>query len=393
MKSKVYIAAILSMLPLISVAQHGFDSILREVEQNNTELAAYRQQTDAQKLENKTGIYLQNPEVDGAYLWGTPSAIGNRQDFSVMQPFDFPSAYKHRSKLADTRNVQADYAYAEKRMLVLLQAKQLCINLVYLNKRCAELQQRLVNAESLSKAYSAAFDKGEVNILDRNKANLSLLNAQQDVKLAEADRRGVLQQLATLNGGKPVEFSEQRYPQAEIPENFDEWFATVEANNPSLQLASGDVEATKQQVSLSKSLTLPKFSAGYMLENVVGERYQGVKVALTVPLWENKNTVKQAKAQNLAAQSSYTSVKQSAKGYLKSLYDKAKALQEANSGYQQNLQLLSNADLLKKALDKGHLNLVEYVMELQLYYDAIDRMLDEEQNLYLALVELKAWEL
>ena len=36
-------------------------------------------------------------------------------------------------------------------------------------------------------------------------------------------------------------------------------------------------------------MTLPKFSAGYSLERTLGQKYQGISVGISIPLWENKN--------------------------------------------------------------------------------------------------------
>ena len=88
-------------------AQNDFLSVLNEIEKNNTTLEAWRQRTDAGKLSSKTGIYLQNPEVGFNYLWGSPDEIGNRTDFSVMQSFDFPSAYRYKKNIAELEVNQA----------------------------------------------------------------------------------------------------------------------------------------------------------------------------------------------------------------------------------------------------------------------------------------------
>ena len=44
-------------------AQTNIEDVLKAVEQNNTTLQALRQTADAQKLENRTGLPLPDPEV------------------------------------------------------------------------------------------------------------------------------------------------------------------------------------------------------------------------------------------------------------------------------------------------------------------------------------------
>src|SRR5690554_5758435 len=80
-------------------AQNQVENVLVEIEKNNKTLSALRKNAEAQRLENKTGNYLQNPEVEYNYLWGNPTPVGNRTDFNVTQSFDFPTAYRYRNQI------------------------------------------------------------------------------------------------------------------------------------------------------------------------------------------------------------------------------------------------------------------------------------------------------
>ena len=51
-------------------AQSSVETALKAIEENNNTLKALKETTKSQKLENKTGIYLSNPEVGFNYLWG-----------------------------------------------------------------------------------------------------------------------------------------------------------------------------------------------------------------------------------------------------------------------------------------------------------------------------------
>ena len=46
----------------------------------------------------------------------------------------------------------------------------------------------------------------------------------------------------------------------------------------------------------------PQFFAGYMREQVPSETFQGIKVGLSVPLWNSVNTVKKTQLQGSALQ-------------------------------------------------------------------------------------------
>ena len=141
----VIIISIFLALPLYS--QNEIENVLKKIETNSTRLAALRQQMEAQKLGNRTGIFPANPEVEFNYLWGNPSAMGNRTDFLVKQSFDFPTAYAYRGKISDLQNTNAEFAYKSERLNLLLAAKQICIELIYKNALLKEYAVRLQNAE------------------------------------------------------------------------------------------------------------------------------------------------------------------------------------------------------------------------------------------------------
>lgn len=382
----------LTTIVLTTHAQDKVNDILLQIELNNKELAAYKHATEAQKIENKTGIYLENPVVDAAYLWGNPGETGNRQDFSIMQSLNFITASK-KGKIAGMLNDQINYVYSLKRKEILLQAKQLCIELGYLNAMSKELQNRLKHAETIDQAYEKRFENGDASIIDRNKAALSLLNARKELENNEISRKNTILKLESLNGGMSISDTEITYPVQELPIDFEVFYAENEGKNPELQVAASDINISKEQIGLNKAMGLPKLSAGYMLENVVGSRYQGIKVALTIPLWENKNNVKLAKVRNTAAHSYSLAVKQTNYDKYQILYEKAVSLQKMVNDYQTGLKNLNNADLLKKALDNGELNLIEYMLEIQFYYETMNKMQETRRDLELVIAELRALEL
>ena len=119
---KTIIITILILFTGITLnAQTNINSVLTSIEENNTTLKSLRESADAQKLENRTGIYLDNPEVGFNYLWGNPTDIGNRTDLSVSQTFDIPTITGMKSKIADERNGLVEWQYKAERMNILLE--------------------------------------------------------------------------------------------------------------------------------------------------------------------------------------------------------------------------------------------------------------------------------
>lgn len=389
MKPIIYI--LLSVLALSAQAQVSFDNVLKEIEMNNTTLKAYREKANADKIGNKTGINMANPEVEFGYLWGSPSGEGNRVDLNVTQSFDFPTAYRYKTQLSDGKNQQVDMIYDQQKVEILQQARLICVELVYQRKMNKILSDRLKQARELSDAYQKSFDQGNIDVLERNKTKLNLLNAEKALQINEVDLNLSKSELQRLNGGLDVE-EFNRYSDFTFPLNFIEWFAIVKANNPSLRVAEQDVELSRKQEQLTRALNLPKITAGYASERVSGTTFQGVSVGVSIPLWEGKNTVKHQKAQTVALQMQHEDSELQFRNTLKNQYDKAKKLSLLLKEYEDALSVTSSQDLLKMALDKGQLSLINYLLELSVYYETVDKYLETERDYQLAVAELQQWE-
>ncbi|KAB2871812.1 MAG: TolC family protein [Bacteroidales bacterium] len=384
------LSIIVSVVVFCSVAnaQSTIENILGDIEKNNTTIQALRQSADAEKIANKTGITPSNPEVEFGYLWGSPSAIGNRTDFSVTQSFDFPTAYLRKGQIANSRNSKVEFEYQSKVREIKLRASEICIDLIYLNALQSEYKRRFEHAKGISDSYKRRYDVGDVNILDYNKAQIYLLNATKELESNDVERKSLLTQLASLNGGKAIEFTDTVLANSTINPEFSQWYTQAEQNNPALAALKQEIEATQREVQLSRALSLPKFNAGYMSEKVAGEHFQGITVGLSIPLWENKNTVRYAKSRFAAYQSAEADSKLKYYNHLMMLHQKALGMQSNVDDYRTKLKSFSNTDLLQKALDKGEISLVEYLYELSFYYDSFENLLEMERDLNRVVVEM-----
>ncbi len=389
---KQTIIAIISTIVLIPnlYSQGNIENVLSEIEKNNTRLSALRKSAEAEKLRNKTGIYLQNPEFEFNYLWGNP-VIGNRTDVVITQSFDFPTAYKYKSQISDIRNEQVELEYQKQLRVVLLQARLVCIDLVYKNALKVELSKRLAHAQSIADSYKSKYEIGETNILEYNKAQLNLLNLSIELESIEIERTALLSELTALNGGTFIDFTDDVSQAQVIPADFEQWYVVAEQNNPVLNWLRQEIELSQKQEKFTKAMSLPKFQAGYMSERIVGEIFQGVTLGMSIPLWENKNSVKHAKANAVAFESIADDNKVQFYNQLKALHTKAISLQNSTNDYRKNLLLYDNSDLYKKALDKGEITMIEYILELSIYYKSLNKLLELEREQNKTLAELNQY--
>ncbi len=392
MKRILYLLLFGVLITFESNAQTSIEHVLQAVEKNNTTLSALRLRMQAMKLANKTDIFLPNPEVEFNYLFGSPSSIGNRTDISITQGFDFPTAYGHRNTISDLKNEQVTMEYEKQKRELILQASLVCNQLVYLNALVNEYLQRIETAKRLVGLFQTKFESGEANILDYNKAKLGLLDLSKKVESLQVDKNAQLAELTRLNGGIPVEFSESEFQKVIIPQDFETWYALAEENNPVLSWLKIETEVSRQNEKLNSALALPKIQAGYMSEKVVGEHFQGITVGMAVPLWENKNKLKEARANTEVADALVLDTKLTFYNRLKSLHAKAVQLQGSLADYRKELELCNNTELANKALELGEISMIEYLMELAVYYESFNNMLDIQKQLHYTLAELNKYE-
>ncbi|MFR3216402.1 MAG: TolC family protein [Dysgonomonas mossii] len=390
---KLIISLLFTALVFPVMAQNEVETVLKQIEENSTTLNAMREQMEADKLNNRTGIYLPNPEVEFNYLWGSPSVIGDRKDFNVTQSFDFATVFGQRSKLSKLQNVNVEIQYKSERINLLLRAKEILIELAYYNALAKEFRVRLTNAERIAETYQVRFDKGDANILENNKAQLNLTTVRNEMSRIEIEQNSLLSELKALNGGIDIAFSSTDLASEALASNFNDWYAVTETKSPVLQYVSGQIDISRQQVKLNRAAGLPKLTAGYMSEKVAGERFQGVTVGVSIPLWENKNRIKQAKAQVRAAETALEDTKTQFYNRLQNLYMRSSGLQANALKYRQALSSYNNESLLKKALDAGEISLLNYLLEIEYYYDAMNKVLEAEKDFSLSMAELSAVEL
>ncbi len=389
-----HIIMLLSTIILIGSNMYSqeIDKIITEVEKNNTTLIALRKIADADLIGNKTGLYLKNPEFAFNYLWGSPESIGNRKDISFLQSFDFPSAYAYRNQISEYQNVQVELEYQKQHKSIIMQIRLVCNSLIYHNALKLELDKRVANAQNIANSYKSKYDLGGVSIIDYNKAQINLLNIIKDAESNEISINALLSELKSLNGGINIEFIESGFPLQPLTKDFEQWYIQAEQNNPVLLWLKQEVLISQKNEKLNTAMGLPKFEAGYMSEDIVGQQFQGITIGLSIPLLENKNAVKYAKAKTIAMQSAETDTRILFYNNLKTLHTKTVSLQKSLNDYHANLQLYTNTGLLQKALDKGELSLAEYFYELTIYYESFNKLLELEMTLNETIIELNKFQ-
>ena len=255
-----------------------------------------------------------------------------------------------------------------------------------------ELEKQLHHAEQMNTAYQEMFRKGECGILDANKAGLHLLNARKAFEENEITRNQLQMELQGMNAGKDITLSDTVYQPVQIPDNFDTWYASISPANPVLKNIENRQEMQKQQLQLQKALCLPGISIGYQSERETESAYQGIGIGLSIPLWGNGRRLNAARAETEAQSVLGKDEQLQFYRQLQSLYEKAQQLHRLSEAYRLSIQQVDNGALLQLAFEKGEISLVEYLMELSVYYEALNQSIESEKDYMLTAYRLLLWE-
>lgn len=373
-------------MPSLADAQ-DFSSILKSIEANSTRLEAARIKDMAEKLDSKDLYTLEDPEVGFDYLFGA-EGIGHRIGFEVSQGFDFPTVISQKRKMAKEMQRVSELKYLSERQQLLLNARKLCIQVVYCNAIMDHLDEDLEETTAMSKAYETLFDKGEATAIDRNKAHQAFLFFKTEYDEFLAMRENLLNELKCLNGGNAVEISDTAFIFSPLSNDFDGWLAQNIGLHPELQLAEGELQAEKQSLKVAKGSRIPGFKIGYTGEFTREEKYQGPTIGLSLPLWGSGRKVKVAKLHVEAAEKSLEDTRLHLTTQLRGVYREALQLQDTYLRYRKHLTECDNSELLKKSLDSGQITLLQYLQERQFVHEMHEKILIAERDLALRKAEL-----
>ena len=376
MKRIIILAALCT--PMWMQAQ-SIDQILHNIEQNNKELQAQKHAADATKMENRTVNNLPDPTVNYSSFYSNAAEGGHGTELVASQGFDFPTQYITRNRHAALQNEAVDKQQQAARRDILLNAKNLCLDLILLNREKTLMDTRMKNADELQALYEKRLTTGDANILEVNKIKMERMNVQTEVAQNTSTHRTALQSLLAMNGNLPLEFSETAYPAVPEINDYNLMRDEVIASDLNLQAAAATTRAAEKQISVNRQGWLPKLEVGFRRNTSSVEAENGFVVGGSLPLFENRKKVKIAKAQAISAQLMQESIKDQAESGLMSLFNEMQQLKGAIHAYDVPLMYRS-LDLLKQALTEGQISLIEYFVETEGIYKNLQAYMQLENQ-------------
>lgn len=373
-------AALLAWLGVQGQTGTSIEQVLRTIETNNKELKANAQLITSKKLAAKTDNNLPDPSLSYSYLWGAKDKDQTIGELTVSQRFDFPSLYITRHHLNRTKMGAFDGQMDLFRQGVLLQAKEVCLDIIMLRKQKEILQERLKNAQELSVMYKKRLLTGDANAIEHNKINLELLNVKTEAALNQTALGNKIQQLRVLNGSIPVVFEESTYVPIALPSDYETLRLEVMASDYALQTLTNQSVVARKQIGVNKQQWLPKLEVGYRRNSDAGRAFNGMIVGFSFPIFDNRHKVKMAKAQSLQADLQKEQAVVEVESDLGQWYQEAITLRSSMDEYEQVFESQQDLALLKEALMGGQIGMIEYFVELSVVYQSKQNYLQLENQ-------------
>ncbi len=376
-------AAVLAFISYSAGAQ-DMESVLESVERNNVQLQSLRAANDAAKLETKMQNNLGDPSIEYSPFWAKGTDGISSSELVVSYGFDFPMQYVSRSRAGKLQRYAIDGQYQVERRNVLLQAKKLCLDIVFLSRKRELLSDRLGNADELLSVFNRRFSEGDASAIELNKIRMEKMDVAAALVQVETDLQTAMASLRTMNGGLPVQFDAMEYPRTMPVTDFETFRDTLMAAELELKASEADVRAAEQEIRVNRQNWLPQLQVGYRRNTALSEASNGFIVGASFPLFSNRYKSRIANARHTASQYRFNQVQIETEARIRTEYDEMMRLQEALGIYDVAL-MEETLEMLGKAVEAGQLSVIEYYTEADSIYSKL-LSLSEMENTYQKLI-------
>ena len=369
------IAVSLVLIASAAKAEGSIGDVLKQIAQNNLTLKALHHEGEAEVLDIKAANAPGGLSVEYSPFFRSGYSGVAESELVVSQEIQFPTKYADRNKQAKMQKAVGGKVYEKNRRDILLEAQLLCVDVIRLNKTLAMLGQRLRNSETLRQMYDKRMEAGDANILEVNKVKLDCMEVQTLVSEAQNERMLLLQQLAELNGGKPVAIDDVEIPKFQPIADFESYKALALASDADIQMAETMLQSADMNVKMQKREWLPDISFGYRRNTEQKEAVNGVLVGVSFPLYSNSKNIRAAKERRRSAQLQVEQARSAAESQLRSGYQQLVGLQQVLDHSDVKMMNESIA-LFAKALKQGEITALVYYEEINNIYQKLQRHID-----------------
>ena len=251
------------------------DSILS----HNTTLQALQGQHEADQIQNRSDLRWEDPEAEVGYTFGTPKGVEAQTSLSVTQSVDWALLTGQTKKRVRATNEKRTQIYLAERQKIAAEIRRQLTRLIYYNRLCTELQERLLHAREVQKLYQTRYSTGDINQIEWNKVCLNTGITKAELSRARTEQQYVLLDLQRLNGDRPLTCTDTVYSLAPLPALID-FQEMVVTRHPVLMGAEAAVNEAEQAVKVARAQAFPALEFGYSGDYTKGLRSNGFTVGV-----------------------------------------------------------------------------------------------------------------
>lgn len=383
---KILVTVLVSLVAAHVEAQQ-IELILEQVEQNNKELQAIRKTNEAAELEIRNRNLPDDPSLEYSpfYLKGTDGMASS--ELVVTQGFDFPTLYAARIKSGRLQKEVLNLQYLTARRDILLEAKNLCLDLIYQNRVRELLESRRKNAEELLALFTRRLEAGDATQLEVNKIKMDRMNVQTELTQAETARLTALQELLALNGNTPLTLEPTEYGSGLLAADYEKIYNEAVASDYALRTFQASEQAAAQEIRVNRQNWIPKLEVGYRRNTEMNEARNGFLIGASFPLFSSQRKVRIARAQHAGTQLQLENARMQTENRVRARIQELQALGKAAETYDVEL-LYQTLELLRTAVEKGEISVIDYYVEADGIYRNLQSYMSIERQYQGAVAEL-----
>lgn len=374
MKFKIIIA--LTFISTSLLAQNSeYELFMNTVRKNSPTISALQKRLEADKIGNRTGIAPDDPEADITVFPKKNTTF----EMNIVQSIEFPTVYTNRSKISKLNNQRSEASYLNEVRTVLNEARSAYFDAIYYNRKLALIEKSRSNAMMLQKMYEKRVETGDATRLEKNKIDALMLEVSTQYRQAIMGRENILNQIRTISGATVNNVADTIYPLFVFGSK-GEFSQTAINNNYILKVNTIDTLIAQRTLKLSRAEWMPGIKAGYRLEMDNRTATSGIIAGLSIPLWKNANRIKYAKMNISATRAQNESMKRLVNTEISNLYTTYDALKISLDEYYSFKDKTNTLELINKALKYGEISMLEYFVELNIWYSIEDRIIELERE-------------
>lgn len=382
MKTLSILAAMIMALPA-AAALPDYDAVVTEVLSQGYGIKADSLRMAAEVADVRAENVPEGPEAEFEHLWPSAPGPDNRWSAGVSQSFDWPGAYRARSRQADAMSAASREILRGVALDKALSAKLLVLDIINARQRLALCEEVAAGVRRVDSLTRRAYDLEAATVLDLRKTRLAVLDAERGIALARADIEALEASLVALgpagiNTAAWLEYPAQTLSPAPFnPEEYPEYRAA--------RARMGEAAA---RLSALRASSWPGITLGYRHAYEEGRHFNGLTVGLRLPSWSRKRRTEAARLEAEAIIADDTAVLARTFSEEEALRTTVRDLAAAMEKYRGLSDDNTYMPLLQKAFDGGELTVIDFINEVNIFRSARLNYIDLDYRCQLALARL-----